>query len=111
MMHPVEYYPDGHPGLDWHAVSDDLDGVVLAESPRGVALARATDRRRVLFFSPDEWADLRHAIKQGRCDHLLGDRLLCADPTPLPPDPPDPPGSRHPGPVSSGRSVPPPSPE
>ncbi|QKW19908.1 hypothetical protein HUT16_13320 [Kitasatospora sp. NA04385] len=81
-MIPVEYYPKGHPGLDWHAVGDDLDGVVLASSPRGVAVARATDPRTVLYLNPDEWADLRDAIKQGHCDHLLGDRTLCADPTP-----------------------------
>ncbi|BAJ28876.1 MULTISPECIES: hypothetical protein [Kitasatospora] len=80
-MTPVEYYPHGLPGLDWHAVGDDPDGVVLASSRHGVAIARATDPRKVLFVNPDEWADLRHAIKQGHCDHLLGDRLLCADPT------------------------------
>ncbi|WP_157852043.1 hypothetical protein [Kitasatospora sp. NRRL B-11411] len=84
MMHPVEYYPHGLPGLDWHAVSDDLDGLVLAASRHGVAIARATDPRKVLVVDPDEWADLRHAIKRGDCDHLLGDRLLCADPTPRP---------------------------
>ncbi|MFE1320308.1 hypothetical protein [Kitasatospora phosalacinea] len=78
----MEYYPEGHLGLDWHAVSEDLDGVVLASSPRGVAIARATDPRRVLFLDPDEWADLRDAVKQGHCDHLLGDRALCADPAP-----------------------------
>ncbi|MFJ5880950.1 hypothetical protein [Kitasatospora cineracea] len=83
-MHPVEYYPHGLPGLDWHAVSDDLDGLLLAASRHGVAIARATDPRKVLFVDPDEWADLRHAIKRGDCDHLLGDRLLCADPTPRP---------------------------
>ncbi|GAA2086469.1 hypothetical protein GCM10009759_07210 [Kitasatospora saccharophila] len=79
---PVEYYPDGRLGLDWRAVSDDLDGVVLAQSYDGVAIARATDRRTVLVVNPDEWADLRDAIKRGRCDHLLGDRLLCAEPGP-----------------------------
>ncbi|BAJ27072.1 MULTISPECIES: hypothetical protein [Kitasatospora] len=84
-MNRVEYYPQGYPGLDWMAVGDDLDGVVLATSDAGVAIARATDPRTVLVVNPDEWADLRYAIKRGLFDHLLGDRLLCADPTPRPP--------------------------
>ncbi|WP_033213378.1 hypothetical protein [Kitasatospora phosalacinea] len=100
-MIPVEYYPEGLPGLDWHAVGDDEDGVVVATSYRGVALARATDRNTVLFLNPDEWADLRDAVKQGHCDHLLGDRTLCADPDPRNPMPP---GARRAQPRAAGSS-------
>ncbi|MGW4381189.1 hypothetical protein [Kitasatospora sp. NPDC004531] len=77
---PVEYYPEGRPGLPWHAVGEDPDGLLLAETADGVALALATDQSQVLMIPPDEWADLCDAAKAGRFDELLGGRALCADP-------------------------------
>ncbi|KDN81731.1 hypothetical protein [Kitasatospora cheerisanensis] len=79
-MTPVEYYPHGHAGLPWHAVGEDPDGLLVAETGDGVALALATDPRKVFVLPPDEWADLCEAAKAGRFDQLLGGGALCADP-------------------------------
>ncbi|MFG2692439.1 hypothetical protein [Kitasatospora sp. NPDC048407] len=79
-MEPVEYYPHGHPGLAWQAVGEDPDGLLVAETGDGVALALATDPRKIFVLPPDEWADLCDAAKAGHFDGLLGGRALCSDP-------------------------------
>ncbi|MFD8481209.1 hypothetical protein [Kitasatospora sp. NPDC059673] len=79
-MSLIEFYPAGFLGLDWKAASEDVEGVLLAETGDGVAIARATDPRKVLVLDPDEWDDLLRAAKSGWFDGFLGGGVLCKSP-------------------------------